>query len=610
MSSSKSAAEKAICEITFDALLESRCVDISECATPCRYRLLDCNDFVHAQKLTIYEYTETPQFPFAAVSYVWRGNVPDADFDGRAFNVPIPQAEGAEPGDPIGIEVLHEACMASMACGASHLWLDRLCIMQMSKEDKKWQILHMFEIYQRFHVCIVAPGGIQCLVRLDEETQWIHRGWTLQEAVAPPRVVVMFSWALGPRRVRAGDVHGEIQEITPSRSAMVSLSLIIDACTTGSLALEDGDHSLLLEVKLFSSHPADRSYNDFPFWRKTRRVLSPNVGALARIMSSELDQDVKDYSIWQSALMRTSSRPVDMVFSIMGLFDITLDTNRFGKQDRVAATVALAQAIMEKGRRATWLAAAFRIPPSRQISTFPVFPLTSVSGRALIRVSNGLHEVSSLMENEYPVAEALVPMPIGSMDSQGYITFKAKAIRIQSLQMAPTSTSSDSDSTKSTYMQAIDESWWKIQESVDSVEGEAFAVLVGFFVGYYPGGTPAHDANNVRAMIVEKHAQQKFHVRSYLMLSRGCRAWVQTWPELEFAIGGPTSDTAEAVEGIEVKLPVIPSSREQYLNNPQNGLKNAVLLEDQVIRRARWAIPQKSLEAKEKYTKLEQKDKH
>ncbi|KAL7958578.1 hypothetical protein V8C34DRAFT_323984 [Trichoderma compactum] len=573
---------KRLCEITFDALLESRCVDISECGTPCRYRLLDCNDFVHAQKLTIYEYTEIPQFPFAAVSYVWRGNAPDADFDGRTLM------------RSIGIQVLREACMASMACGATHLWLDRLCIMQTSKEDKKWQILHMFEIYQRCHVCIVTPGGIQRLVRLDEETQWIHRGWTLQEAVAPPRVVVMFSWALGPRRVRAGDVHGEIREITPSRSAMVSLSLIIDACTTGSLTLEDGDHSLLLEVKLFSSHPADRSYKDFPFWRETRRVLSPNV----------------DYSIWQSALMRTSSRPVDMVFSIMGLFGVTLDTNQFGKQDRVAATIALAQAIMEKGRQATWLAAAFRILPSRQISTFPVFPLTSVSGRALIRVANGLQEVSSLMENEYPVAEALVPLPIGSMDSQGYITFRAKAICIQPLPTAPTSTSSDSGSTNPTHVQAIDESWWKIQESVDSAQGEAFAVLVGFFVGYYPGGTPAHDAKNVRAMIVEKHAQQKFHVRSYLMLSRGCRAWAQTWPELELAIGGPKSDTVEAAEGVEVKLPVIPSSREQYLNNPQSGLRNAVLLEDQVVRQARWAIPQKALEAREKHKKLEQNDRH
>lgn len=598
-------AEKTIYKITLDDLSKSKCLDITDHGTPRRYRLIDCEDFVHVQKLTIYEYNEFPQVRFAAVSYVWRGNTPDADFDGLTFHVPIPQVDGAEPGDPIGIKVLHEACVASMACGATHLWLDRLCIMQMSEDDKKWQISHMFKMYQRCHICIVAPGGIQCLVRLDKETQWIHRGWTLQEAVAPPRVVVMFSWALGPRRVSAGDVYGEIQEITPSRSAMMSLSLIVNACTTGSLTMENGDHSLLLEVKLFSSHPADRSYNDSPFWRETRRVLSPNVGALARIMSAELDQDMKDHSIWQSALMRTSSRPVDMVFSIMGLFDVTLDTRQFGKQDRVAATIALARAIMEKGGRATWLAAAFRIPPSRQISTFPVFPLTSVSGKALIRDPKGLQEVSSIMENEYPVAEALVPMPRGLMDCEGYITFTAKAIHLQPLQIKPASDSLDSDSAKPTHVQAVDESWWKIQERVDGVHGKAFAILVGFFVGYYPGGTPAHDAKNIRAMIVEKHAQHKFHVQSYLMLSKGYRAWVQTWPELEFTVGGPTSNTMEAVEDAEVKLPVISSPREQYLNNPRSGFNDAILLEDKVIRRARWAAPQKALEDREKRVGLE-----
>ncbi|PNP40946.1 hypothetical protein TGAMA5MH_06812 [Trichoderma gamsii] len=539
-------AEKIICETTLDALSESRCLDITESGTPCRYRLVDCKDLVNAQKLIIYEYSEFPQVRYAAVSYVWRGNTPDADFDGLAFNTPIPQADGAEPGDPIGLGVLHEACVASMACGATHLWLDRLCIMQMSEEDKKWQISHMFKMYQSCHVCIVAPGGIQCLVRLDEETQWIHRGWTLQEAVAPPRVVVIFSWTLGPRRVVAGDIHGEIQEVTPLKSAMMSLSLIVNACTTGSLKVEKGDHFLLLEVKLFSSHPADRSYNDFPFWRQTRRVLSPNVGALARIMAPEFDQDIKDHSIWQSALMRTSSRPVDMVFSIMGLFGVTLSTANL--------------------------------------------------------------EVSSIMENVYPVADALVPMPRGSMDCEGYITFTAKAIGLQSLQAEPVSTPSDSEDAEPTHVKAIDESWWKIQEDVGSGRGKAFAVLVGFFVGFYPGGTPAHDAKNIRAMIVEEHAQQKFHVRSYLMLSQKGRAWVRTWPELESTVGGSTNNTGEAVENSEVKLPVISSSQEQYLNNPGSQYNKVILLEDQVIRRARWAAPQKALENWEKEAGLEQKD--
>ncbi|RYP35401.1 hypothetical protein DL767_003808 [Monosporascus sp. MG133] len=592
MSYSNPVAGKAVCDIPLKTLLKTRSLDITESATPGKYRLISCVDFIQEERLIILEFTDFPEVPYAALSYVWQGNTPKMDLDGQVFNVPVPDAEGASAGDPIGLEVLREACVASRACGTTHLWIDRLCIMQKSTDDKRWQISRMYEIYRQCKICIVAPGGLQCLVRLDEETQWIHRGWTLQEAVAPPTVAVLFSWALGSRRAWAGDLQGNIDEVTLGRSAMMPLSLIVDACTTGSLSVENGASRLLLEVKLFSSHPADRSYRDFPFWGETRRVLSPNVGALARIMSRHLDQDAKDHSIWQSALMRTSSRPVDMVFSIMGLFGITLDTSKFGKQDRVQATIALARAIMEKGGRATWLAAAFRIQPSRQISTFPLFPRTSVSGKAFVKVTAGVQEVSLMMENEYPIAQALVPMPSGSMDHEGYVNFSSKAIPIRPHSLDPAQT--PSDPAKPTYFQAVDKSWWKIQDSGVSVEREAFAVLIGYFVGYYPGGTPAADTNNIRAAIIEKHAQKRYHVRTYLALSSHVKAWVQEWPEQTFSVGGPAVDV---VEDLGEKMPVVSVPKEQYLNNPRCAHSGAASsLEDQVIRRSRWAVPQEALE--------------
>ncbi|KIY51179.1 hypothetical protein FISHEDRAFT_29651, partial [Fistulina hepatica ATCC 64428] len=461
-----------ICEVTLQSLTESGMLDISQCGTPCRYRLIDCADFISADKLTIREYAEFPTVPYAAVSYVWRGNEPDQELAGPVFSV-----KGAEDADPIGLEVLHEACLASIACGATHLWLDRLCIMQTNKTDKRWQIREMYKMYRSCYICVVAPGGVQRLVRLDEETQWIHRGWTLQEAVAPPSVIVLFSWKLGQCEARVGTAReaGVINEVSPLKSAVMSLSLIVDACTTGSLSIEKDNKSLVVEVKVFSSLPSDRSYNDFPFWRPTRQVLSPNVGALARIMRNDLDQDVKEHSIWQSALMRTSSRPVDMVFSIMGLFGVTLDTAKFGEHDRIPATIALARAILEKegGGRANWFAAAFRIPPSQQISTFPVFPRTSVAGKAYVKVAGGLQEVSSLMGNEYPIAEALVSMPHATMEKDGYIRFTAKAVRLDP--SFSDAAKPPSELAKPTHLEAIDSSWWKICEDLDDTKGQVFA---------------------------------------------------------------------------------------------------------------------------------------
>ncbi|KAI0629582.1 hypothetical protein C8Q77DRAFT_1141225 [Trametes polyzona] len=562
-------------------------VDISSCE-PCRYRLIDCTALVKDGHLVIYDYEHFPAVPYAAVSYVWRGNGPSPDFPGPVFSV-----RGAEEADPIGINVLREACVASLAREAAFLWLDRLSIMQTCKIDKKWQIREMYMMYKSCHVCIVVPGGLQRLVRLDEETQWIHRGWTLQEAVAPPDVAVLFSWKLGDRAARAGDTQGRLQEVTPSTSALAPLALIVDASTTGSLSITHGEKTLPVEVKLFSPHSTDASYRDFPFWRPTRQVMSANVGALARIMSPELDEDMKEYSIWQSALMRTSSRPVDMVFSIMGLFGVTLDTKAFGENDRVEATIALAQSILQKGGRANWLAAAFKISPSPQVSTFPVFPRTEVSGKAYVRIGDALTEVSSLMENEYPIAAALVPAPQGTMDTQGYLHFVAKAIRL-----APTTTdssTSSSDPTRPTQVTAVDGSCWRVSDiresNLDDACG-AFAVLVGFFVGYYPGGTPSHDANNVRAMVVEQHRPNRFHVRTYLALSMKTRGWAAGWPERSFSVGGP--DVGAPGDDLR-RLPVQQVSRERFRNNPRSGPPD-ITLEDVTFRQARWAVPQKTLE--------------
>jgi len=583
-------AGNSICEINLQSLIENGTLDISQSGTPCRYRLIDCADFISADKLTIREYIEFPTFPYAAASYVWRGNEPDQEFAGPVFSV-----KGAENADPIGLEVLREACKASTAHGANHIWLDRLCIMQTDKEDKRWQIKEMYKMYHSCHICVVAPGGVQRLVRLDEETQWIHRGWTLQEAVAPPNVIVLFSWKLGDREARVGNYKGAfglIKEVTPLKSAVMPLSLIVDASSTGTLSIEIGDKPTDVKIKLFSSLPSDRSYNDFPFWQPTRQILPPNVGALARIMGNSHGQDVKEHSIWQSALMRTSSRPVDMVFSIMGLFGVALDTSKFGQNDRVPATIALAREILAKGGRANWLAAAFRIPPSKQISTFPVFPRTSVAGKAFVEVAHSLQEVSSLMENEYPIAEALAPTPHATMNEEGYICFTAKAVQLES--SSADAADLPSDPVRSTHREAIDGSWWKICEEFDDAKGQVFAVLIGFFVGYYPGSTPAHDADNIRTMLIEEHAPGKFHVRSYLKFSMKAKGWAEKWSERSFCVGGPD---VNAIEDTGEELPIKSVPREQYLKHPRD--KHPIrTLEDEEVRRSRWAISQKFLERK------------
>ncbi|THH17046.1 hypothetical protein EW146_g3697 [Bondarzewia mesenterica] len=596
---------KVICEVSLELLPHDK-LDITSAATPCRYRLLDCVQYTQHRTLCISEFPDFPYVGYSAISYVWRGNPVDPASADPRFSI-----AGAEKADPISIDVLNHACMASIKQGFHYLWFDRLCIMQTSRDDKTWQIAKMYEVYKSCDLCIVLAGGVQRLVRLDEETFWIHRGWTLQEVLAPATVLVLFDWKLGRGRGRSGDdPEGVVDEVISRQSAVASLSVLLNASVVGYMSFTDSSGTTRgpAEVKIFSAQPTTYSWNDCPLWRPQRKLFPPNVAALAVAMSAHFDPDTRSYAIWQSALMRTSSRPVDMIFSIMGLFGVILDTRAFHENDRLGASIALAKEILNKGGRATWLGASFRLEPCRQLSTFPAFPRTSVAGKALVRVQSpqaGFREVSELMDSEYPYAAALIPMPQGSMDDAGYLTFTGKAVQVvpvtQKQQRLKQASQSDGDTSEPRLMQAMDRSCWEVHKESECAEHSngtyprAFAVLLGWFIGYYPGASPANDANNVRAMLVEEHAPEKFHLRSFFALSMKFRKSVTTWKEYTFSVGGPDlkrPDPGTTFEDEEVHEITVVDAR---LPIPV-GDRGMVTLEDKAVRKARWAVPQRILE--------------
>lgn len=385
--------------------------------------------------LRIVEFLEFPFIPYSTISYPWRGVSIESAPPRYTFDV-----EGATDGDPVGIDTLKHACAASLLRGCRHLWLDRLCIMQTDRTDKNWQIRHMYSVYQSCRLCIVLAGGIQRLVRLDEETSWIHRSWTLQEALAPPEIVVLFDWGLGPG---TGHSHADnprpVEEVIPGESAIMPLPAVLHACTVGYLSFTPSpsyneDNAVLISASMFCGSAA-ASTPTRTDGRHEPEIFSPSVVALAIAMDPVLgvDRDIRAHAVWQSALMRTSSRPVDMVFSIMGIFGVTLDPAAFHKDDRRGAAIALAQAILKAGGRASWLGSAFHIEPEHTLSTFPTFPKTSVAGAAFVEVYGVVHEVAVLASQTlpvYPLDNALVPLPTGTMDDMGYFTFRARAVRL------------------------------------------------------------------------------------------------------------------------------------------------------------------------------------
>ena len=175
--------------------------DLTPYATEERYRFIDCDAFVNAQTLRIYETAKLPYSPYqtyTVISYVWLAlpALPeDLERDGsfRVYCGARNDGTIREDGGPIGMKVLGYVCRWSLEEKAPLLWLDRLCILQTSKRDKHWQISRMFDIYEACNECVVLPGGLQRLASVFEETTWAERAWTYQESIITWDYAVVFT---------------------------------------------------------------------------------------------------------------------------------------------------------------------------------------------------------------------------------------------------------------------------------------------------------------------------------------------------------------------------------------------------------------------------------
>lgn len=388
-------------------------------------------------------------------------------------------------------------------------------------------------------------------MHLHEEILWIHRAWTLQEALAPPEALVLFAWKLGAGRCMSGntgaEIGGAIVEVVSQQSAFAQLATIVNACVVGELLFHPGTPTLdAADFNLFTvptsnpphSWPLEETKIEVP--AKIFGTKTPNLMSLgAQLSKVHMVMPDIDHVIWQCALMRTSPRPVDLVFSIMGLFGVSLDPLLFDKNDRLGATVALAQQILKDGKRASWLGMSLRLPPCAQLSTFPAFLQTSVAGRALVPTKLGLREAAEMTDAEFPNPHMLGrPMPTGSMDNAGYLTLTTNCAHIVPTRHTPLDNGA-SDAASIMTTTAIDGTSWEICETRGPTDSmETCTVLYGCFQKYFPGQSLAGQTK-LRALLVERNAPGKFHVKTFFSLDLALKDAALAWAEKTLVIGGP-----------------------------------------------------------------------
>lgn len=513
--------------------LDGYTVSIEQTATPQRFRLLDCTAFIDSGILRVIEFFEfkPKAVRYAAISYPWR------DLQLHDGNSPLEgcfKVHGAEHADAITIGVLRTACVAARYFGATLLWLDRLCIMQANKPDKTWQIEKMYSIYAHSDPCLVLPGGLVRLARLDEPTTWTDRAWTLQEAAANLRrgtIKCVFSFPHASFSDFALQLP-EIDKFGPNfKSHLCNASHaglaqhIIEANNSASSDLME----LFTEIYfVFQSFEIDepelfKDYTNFPI-----RIISP---LSARFLSQSLvtDEIINYQYFWMSAFVRSSSRPVDMVFSIMGPMGVQLSVAEFEASDRKHATIKLIQALLRRGRAAEWLFVAPELPPSPELSILPVFPETSVSGRALVKTPQGMR----LAFEEIALKEPWNPYqaPRGTMSDSGYFTFTARGALVVNTAFSHERPNHGSSSVE-TWAAVIGR---RREHNRDPETGR---------ITFWNPDNPFPVITELTLMFMEKHGlndngQDIFHRVGMENRVDESKTTAWSWVEREFSVGGP-----------------------------------------------------------------------
>jgi hypothetical protein len=180
-----------------------RCSQTHETATKLPMKVIDCK--------TLRIVPPVAGVKYVALSYVWGPNAPEAETNGKDELTNLPRT-------------IADAVTVTLNLGQQFLWVDRYCINQHDHVVKQREISNMGDIYAGAWVTIVSlashinaglPGvsvlpkkmnrttvrtSQGCLYVLDPinqfrqnmitKTPWAHRGWTFQEAILSPRLLI------------------------------------------------------------------------------------------------------------------------------------------------------------------------------------------------------------------------------------------------------------------------------------------------------------------------------------------------------------------------------------------------------------------------------------
>ena len=137
-----------------------------------------------------YKFEEFPEHnlpPYAILSHTWGNNAEELSFHD------VENGRTAKPG--VGSAKLKGCCEQASREHIGYVWIDTCCINKANLVELSEAINSMFRWYQRAPACyaylsdVSAPDDPRTEGSEFRASRWFRRGWTLQELLAPRRVV-------------------------------------------------------------------------------------------------------------------------------------------------------------------------------------------------------------------------------------------------------------------------------------------------------------------------------------------------------------------------------------------------------------------------------------
>ncbi|KUI61979.1 Vegetative incompatibility protein HET-E-1 [Cytospora mali] len=212
---------------------------------------------LHVQNLELKEFFEPSIPPYAILSHTWRSDEITLQDLSQILKC---SREGSHHTSKAtaGYRKIEQACKQAEQDGFEWAWVDTCCIDKTSSAELSEAINSMFRWYQNSAICYAYLSDVEdgdVLRAADSsfrKSRWFTRGWTLQELLAPDKVIFFSkSWAtIGDLR----SLYDVVEDITRISSEYLLGRSVLSASVSQKMAwasqrtttrLEDMSYCLL-----------------------------------------------------------------------------------------------------------------------------------------------------------------------------------------------------------------------------------------------------------------------------------------------------------------------------------------------------------------------------